>query len=88
VEGRVMADFADDIHKLMEATDPNEAWKRIVQSARAAKKAVEVVVEFNPPSEHAGRRMRLFYDPTTDQEGHQWLDWNIDANHHGNGTVH
>jgi hypothetical protein len=42
--------------------------------ARLAKVPVEVEVEFESPSPNAGRKMRLWYDPDTDREGHKFLD--------------
>jgi hypothetical protein len=54
--------------------NPNDAWDVICQSARLTKAAVEMIVQYEPPSEYAGRKLRLFYDPITDQRGHEWLD--------------
>ena len=53
--------------------DPQAAWALLVRMARRARVPVEVEVEYHPPTEHAGRRARLSYDPVTDQESQEWV---------------
>jgi hypothetical protein len=53
---------------------PNETWDAMCRAARASKQAVEIVVQYEAPSEYAGRKLRLFYDPIADRRGHEWLD--------------
>jgi hypothetical protein len=53
---------------------PGVAWRKTVAMARLTKQSVEIVVEYEAPSECAGRKLRLYYDPAADSEGHEWLD--------------
>ena len=54
--------------------DPNKAWKLAVAMARHTKQSIEINVEFYSPSPHAGRLMRLWYDPVADKEGWKFID--------------
>lgn len=50
------------------------AWRKTVAMAQLTKQSVEIVVEYEAPSEYAGRKLRLYYDPAADSDGHEWLD--------------
>lgn len=52
----------------------DESWDEVCRVAQLNKEAVELIVRYEPPSEYAGRRLRLFYDPIKDERGHEWLD--------------
>src|SRR5690242_15113099 len=54
--------------------EPRAAWALTVRMARMARIPVEIEIEYEPLSEHAGRRARLSYDPKIDQEKFEWLD--------------
>ena len=67
-------DFRKSIGILMRAEDADKAWPLIVKMARVAKVPVEIELEYHEPSPHAGRVIKLWYDPVSDQQGRGWLD--------------